>query len=98
MEAIGRAAHVPGIGGETFQIATAQETTVGELTEALIGALEAYGVERPDTRFGEKRNGDVVRRFNNTSKAQTYLDWQSRVPLVDGLRRTIRYFISTTAA
>jgi len=98
VEAIVRATRIPGIGGETFQIASAQETTVRELTDALIAALEAEGVKRPDTCFGEKRNGDVMRNYSNTSKAQTHLGWQASVPLQDGLRRTIRYFIETPAA
>ena len=95
--AIERAASVPGIGGETFQIATAHETTVREMTNTLIAALEAEGVTRPETCFGEKRDGDVMRNYSDTSKAQTHLDWRARVPLDDGLRRTIRYFIANTA-
>lgn len=96
--AIERAAFVPGIGGETFQIATAHETTVRELTDALIAAMEAEGITRPDICFGEKRDGDVKRNYSDTTKARTRLEWQARVPLDDGLRRTIRYFVSTSAS
>ena len=95
--AIERAASVPDIGGEVFQIATAQETTVREMTEALIAALEAEGITRPEIRFGEKRDGDVMRNYSDTSKAQQHLGWLARVPLEDGLRRTIKYFIASSA-
>lgn len=98
VDAITRAARVADIGGETFQIATAHETTVRELTEALIRALDAEGVARPEIYFGEKRDGDVMRNYSDTSKAQTHLEWQARVRLDEGLRRTIRYFITNTVA
>jgi len=96
--AVQLAATVDGIGGETFQIATARETTVREMTDALIIALEAEGLEKPQTCFGEKRVGDVMRNFSDTSKAQKLLDWKARVPLHEGLRRTIRYFIAKSVA
>ena len=96
--AISRAACLPHIGGEIFQIATARETTVSEMTDVLITALEAEGVERPKTFFGEKRNGDVLRNYSDTSKAQALLGWKANVSLEDGLRRTIRYFVVNAAA
>ena len=68
------------------------------MTNTLIEALEAEGVTRPKTCFGEKRDGDVMRNYSDTSKAQTHLDWRARVSLEDGLRRTIRYFIANSAA
>lgn len=97
-DAIKRATSIPGIGGETFQIATSHETTVREMTDALLAALDAEGLPRPETCFGEKRDGDVMRNYSDTSKAQTHLGWQARVPLDEGLRRTIKYFIATTRA
>jgi len=96
VEAILRAARVAGIGGEVFQIATARETTVRELTGALMAALAAEGLRPPDTCFGAVRDGDVMRNYSDTSKAGRLLDWQARVPLDDGLRRTVRHFVSGT--
>lgn len=91
--AIQKAAEVPGIGGETFQIATAYETTVAEMTEKLLAAMEAEGMARPDTFFGPTRDGDVQRNFSDTSKARERLGWTPAVTMEDGLRRTVRFFL-----
>jgi UDP-glucose 4-epimerase len=94
VQAIRKSAQVPGVGGECFQIATAKETTVTEMTEQLLVALVAEGVSRPETFFGPLRDGDVLRNFSDTSKAQARLGWQAQVGLEDGLRRTVRFFVS----
>jgi len=96
--AIECAATISGIGGETFQIATAEETTVREMTDVLIAALESEGIPRPKTCFGDMRDGDVTRNYSDTAKAKMHLGWQARVPLNEGLRRTIKYFIKTMAS
>lgn len=92
VEAIQRAATVPGIGGETFQIATAAETTVQELTDALVEAMVAEGLPRPAIGHGPARQGDVARNYSDTAKARARLGWQAQVDLHDGLRRTVRFF------
>lgn len=94
IDAIIRAANVAGVGGETFQIATAQETTVSKMTKALLAAMQEEGLHVPETYFGPTRDGDVMRNFSDTSKAREKLGWKSQVSLEDGLRRTIRYFVS----
>jgi UDP-glucose 4-epimerase len=91
------AAQTQGIGGETFQIATAYETTVSELTEKLLEAMRQEGMTVPDVYFGATRDGDVARNFSDTSKAQERLGWLPTVPLEDGLRRTVRFFLDTYA-
>lgn len=98
VEAIHRAATVPGIGGETFQIATAAETTVQELTDVLIEAMAAEGLLRPVTGHGPVRQGDVARNYSDTAKARTRLNWQAQISLEEGLRRTVRHFVNTQSA
>ena len=93
VQAIDRASVVPGIGGEVFQIASASETTVAEITEALLAVLESQGVARPEVYNGATRNGDVARNFSDTSKARRMLDWTPTVVLEDGLRQTVRFFL-----
>lgn len=82
------------VGGETFQIATAQETTVSEMTKELLTVMKEEGVKEPDVFFGPMRDGDVQRNFSDTSKAKRQLNWTSQVPLRDGLRRTLLYFVA----
>lgn len=94
IDAVVQAATVAGVGGEAFQIATAQETTVSEMTTTLLSVMEEEGLLVPETYFGPTRDGDVMRNFSDTSKAREKLEWRSRVSLEDGLRRTIRYFVA----
>jgi len=94
IDAIVRAATRPAVGGEAFQIATARETTVSELTETLLAVMQEEGLQVPDTFFGPVRDGDVMRNFSDTRKAQKQLEWVSQVSLEDGLRRTLRYFMA----
>ena len=94
ISAIVKAAIVSGIGGNVFQIATARETTVAEMTEVLLDAMKEEGLPVPETFFGPTRDGDVMRNFSNTRKAKEILDWEPEVLLIDGLRRTIQYFLA----
>jgi UDP-glucose 4-epimerase len=89
--AIERACVADGVGGEVFQIATARETTVGELATALSTALAAEGFARPPVEFLDRRLGDVLRNFADTRKAAHLLGWSARVSLSEGLRRTVRW-------
>ena len=82
-----------GIGGETFQIATNKETTVGEMAERLVSILRDYGVGEVNLVNGEKRLGDVQRNFSDISKAKKYLGWQPNETLETGLDKTIKYFL-----
>ncbi len=92
IDAIIRAAKAPEVGGETFQIATASETTVSEMAQLLSDALEAEGLAKPEMHFGPMRDGDVLRNYSDTSKALARLGWKANVPLTQGLRTTVRFF------
>lgn len=93
--AIERASAAEGIGGEVLQIATARETTVGELVEALSIALAAEGFPRPRIEFLDRRPGEVLRNFADTRKAAALLGWSPEVSLPDGLRRTVLWAAQT---
>lgn len=94
VEAIQRAAEMPNVGGEKFQIATAQETTVGEMTETLTAIMREEGLTSPEVFHGATRDGDVARNYSDTSKAQNLLGWQPKVTLANGLRRTVGHFLA----
>lgn len=101
IEAVHRAATVPGVGGETFQIATSAETTVLELVEELKAALAASGFKEVEVRHTAPRAGDPSRNYADTSRAYETLGWRYEVELYEGLRRTVRWFAdggSRTAA
>lgn len=87
------AANVDGIGGQVFQIATNAETTVGELVEKLVPILKNAGVHVPEVIYGEKRLGDVMRNFSDTTKAKKNLNWDCSYDLEHGLSETVKYFL-----
>ena len=95
IDAVLLAATVPDIGGETFQIATSRETTVGELANQLIVALQDVGFKNIKLINAETRIGDVKRNFSDTTKARNHLGWQAAVTLDEGLRKTVSYFLKT---
>jgi UDP-glucose 4-epimerase len=93
VRAIGKAASVPGIGGEIFHIATAQETTVAELAEALIRVLARHGFDGVQLRNAPPRTGDVRRSYADTAKAAERLGWRAEVALEQGLAGVVQWFI-----
>lgn len=90
--AVYKAATVPGIGGETFQIATNTETTLGQLTEKLAEALQEMAGVKATYINSEYRQGDVARNFSDTRKASRMLGWTCQTKLDDGLRKTVSFF------
>ena len=82
-----------GVGGETFQIATNEETTISELVNKLLPILADSGVKDVKVEHGHSRLGDVRRNFSDTSKARQKLGWQAQVDLTTGLKRTVKWFV-----
>src|SRR5215204_1970546 len=91
--AVRLSATVEDVGGEVFQIATSSETTVQELTDRLLPALVAAGIEDIEVRKTPARRGEVRRNYADTSKAQRMLGWKAEVGLDEGLRRTVEWFL-----
>ena len=81
------------MGGEVFQIASNQETTIGEITEKLVGILNLSGINDIDIINRETRLGDVKRNYSDTSKAKSRLDWQPIMNQEEGLKKTVEYFL-----
>ncbi len=82
----------PEVGGEIFQIASNKETTVREMADILLPLLQDKGLQDIQVEYGEKRQGDVMRNFSDTSKARDILGWQCRYELPAGLVKTIDWF------
>lgn len=95
VRAIWLAATKENIGGEVYQIATSRETTVLEVTEQVLKVLkEESGIEAK-VIHGEKRLGDVMRNFSDTTKAKEQLGWVCETNLRDGLRHTLKWFLES---
>lgn len=96
IRAVRLAGSVEGIGGETFQIATAHETSIDEIVQLLTRLFKQLPDKRNITvRYSASRQGDVKRNFSDTSKAASMLGWRPEISLYDGLERTIKWFIKT---
>lgn len=99
IRAIRCAAERDHVGGETFQIATARETTVGEIAEKLSELfLKKDGSRELQITYSEPRLGDVKRNFSDISKAGRMLQWQPKMLLEDGLQKTIDWFLRIPGA
>jgi UDP-glucose 4-epimerase len=94
IEAVMCATTLSDIGGETFQIASNRETTVGEMAERLVNTLKDSGVKDIRLINAETRLGDVKRNFSDTSKARNRLGWQPKINLNEGLSKTVAYFLN----
>ncbi|MDC0597149.1 NAD-dependent epimerase/dehydratase family protein [Candidatus Pseudothioglobus singularis] len=82
------------IGGEVFQIASNQETTVGEITKKMVKILNQNGIDDINVINGETRLGDVKRNYSDISKAKNKLGWQPRMNQYEGLKKTVEYFVN----
>ena len=82
------------IGGEVFQIASNQETTITDLTIKINAILNQNGINDINVINGDTRLGDVRRIYSDTSKAKNRLGWQPRVSQEEGLKKTVEYFIT----
>ncbi|MDA8723846.1 NAD-dependent epimerase/dehydratase family protein [Alphaproteobacteria bacterium] len=87
------ASKVSNIGGEAFQIATNKETTVGKMAELLVSEMSKIGLKNIKLKNTEKRLGDVMRNYSDTSKARGLLGWNAKTNLRDGIKKTVDYFI-----
>jgi UDP-glucuronate decarboxylase len=71
-----------------INLGNAQEVTVLELAETIIRLAGS----RSKVEFRPLPEDDPGRRCPDLSRARSILDWQARVPLEDGLARTIEDF------
>lgn len=97
VRAILKAAKVPGIGGEIFQVATARETTVAELARLVPEVMAEAGLPRVAVHHAAVRVGDARRSYADTAKAERLLGWRATTPLEEGVRRVLRWFQERSA-
>ena len=93
VRAVIKAAHAPGVGGEVFQIASGCETSIGELATLLLPLLEAAGISGVEVSYTAPLPGEICRNYSDCSKAERLLDWRAEVDLVEGLKRTLAWYL-----
>lgn len=81
--------------GEMFNIANGTPTKDYDVFRMVREGLELKGVE-PD--YVPKRPGEIDRIYLDISKARLLLEWEPKVSLEEGSRRTVRYFREVASA
>ncbi len=61
----------------------------------LLQVMKEAGILEPKVIHGEKRPGDVMRNFSDTSKAASKLSWKTKMSLNEGLFATLQYFLES---
>jgi NAD dependent epimerase/dehydratase len=82
----------PGIDGETIQIGSQEEHSIGELAEAIAKILRKKLTIVPDEVRRRPEASEVQRLFASNQKAKRLMNWAPEVGLRDGLERTVRWF------
>ncbi len=80
----------PYTAGEVFNLGNPEEYTVLEFAQAIIKLCHATST----LIFQDSRIDDPERRRPDITKAKQALGWELKVPMEDGLRRTIEWFSS----
>lgn len=93
IRAIIMATITPNIGGEIFQIASGNETTINELLGILNDILIKKNRPKLNIIHANIRQGDVRKNFFDITKARQILKWQPRVDLESGLTKTVEWFL-----
>ena len=86
------ASSAPGIEGETIQLGSQCEYSVGDLVKAVGKILRRNLMILPDARRRRPEASEVERLFAANQKAKQRLHWNPEMSLMDGLERTVRWF------
>lgn len=76
---------------EVFNVASGTETSLRQLCEALLRAMDARLEPQHAPLPAERKAVEVTRRLADTSKAERLLGFRAEVPLDEGLRRLVRW-------
>ena len=83
-----QAMSVPQAVGGTFNLCSGLETTFYDLAQAIVAQMgNCIAIHRGSQPY---RDGEIRRLVGDNSRAQAILGWAPRVPLAEGLQRTIQ--------
>lgn len=94
MSAILKSAVHPNIGGNVFQVATNQETTVNRIKDIVKLEIMRFGIDKVTVKYCDKRPGDPMYNYSDVSKAKDLLEWEYKVGIDEGIKRTVAWFMS----
>jgi dTDP-glucose 4,6-dehydratase len=81
----------PGVDGETINLGSGSEVSIGKLAEAIIALIgKPVKIEIDDSRLRPEKS-EVQRLLSDNRLARERLGWQPQVDLQEGLQRTIAW-------
>ena len=83
------------IGGETYQLATGVETSVGDVVKILQSLSKKYLNYEIDLNYVDSRKGEVVTNWCDISKAERELKWTPQNDIETGLAKIFSWFYDT---
>ena len=87
-------ADVPGAAGQVYNVGAGERTTINELWR-IISELTVTDVE---ARHSDPRPGDVRHSLASLEKVREHLGYSPDVDVVEGLRRTVRWYTERSDA
>ena len=84
------AAAVPGISGQTMNVACGERTSLLDLLDAISRAVG----KTVEPIFGPPRPGDIEHSLADVSRARALLDYDVQVPFAEGIKRTVDWYRS----
>jgi len=93
-----RAGVTPGIEGRLVNLARDEETSVGELAERIVAIVGRPVRIEADPGRVRPEASEVTRLRGSAALARELLGWSARIPLDDGLRRTVEWIRENLAA
>ena len=94
VHALRRAAEVPDVSGNVYNVGTGRSVTVRELVGALNDILEA----ELEPVYGSSRVGDVKFSRADLRRTAAELGYAPKVSFEDGLRTTVAWYLETSGA
>lgn len=86
-----RVGEAPGIAGETFNLGSGEEISIGDLAEIIIGLIGKEVKISMEAERLRPEKSEVQRLLSDNSLARQRLGWQPKIRLEEGLARTIEW-------
>lgn len=86
-----KAAEIPDLEGETFNLGSGSEVSVRELTEEIVALTNSRARVIVDEERLRPEKSEVLRLLADNSKARRVLGWSPQVSLREGLIKTIEW-------
>lgn len=92
-----KAAQAPGVEGQTFNLGTGSEITIGKLAQMVMDILGKPVPIVTDQERLRPRKSEVMRLLSDNRRAKQVLGWQPEVSFEAGLRQTIDWISNHSA-